>query len=126
MVIGIGIDLCCIERIQDQMDNARFMARIFTDAERAYFASRPAVAAASAAANFAAKEAFLKALGLGLGGAELTNIEVLRSAGGQPYYVLHGKARELVEKKNAKPLLSLSHEGGMAAAFCVLEGDETL
>lgn len=125
MVIGIGIDLCLIERIQEQMDNARFMARIFTEQERVFFASRPAVAASSAAANFAAKEAFLKAIGSGLGGAAMTDIEVLRKESGQPYYVLHGGLADWMNEHKATAHLSLSHENGMAAAFCVLEGGKT-
>ncbi len=126
MVIGIGIDLCHIERIREHMDNARFMARVFTEQERAFFASRPAAAAASAAAGFAAKEAFLKAIGSGLGGAAMTDIEVLRKESGQPHYVLHGRADEWMQAHGAAAHLSLSHENGMAAAFCVLEGGETL
>lgn len=125
MIIGIGIDLCSVERIREQMDNARFQARIFTQKERAYFASRPAVAATSLAAGFAAKEAFLKAVGLGLGGMAMTDIEVLHKESGQPYYVLHGLADQWMQSRGAVAHLSLTHENGMAAAFCVIEGSQT-
>lgn len=125
MIIGIGIDLCSVERMREQMDNARFQARIFTQKERAYFASRPAVAAASLAAGFAAKEAFLKAVGLGLGGMAMAEIEVLHKESGQPYYVLHGAADQWMHSRGAVAHLSLTHENGMAAAFCVIEGGQT-
>lgn len=125
MIIGIGIDLCSVERMREQMDNARFQARIFTQKERAYFASRPAVAAASLAAGFAAKEAFLKAVGLGLGGIAMAEIEVLHKESGQPYYVLHGSADQWMHSRGAVAHLSLTHENGTAAAFCVIEGGKT-
>ena len=68
-MIGLGLDLCEIARIGTAMEKGEgFLARYFTPEERAYLAQRGKSAAQSAAAMFAAKEAFLKALGVGLSG----------------------------------------------------------
>ena len=77
---------------------------------------------ASAAANFAAKEAFLKAAGTGLSGPfALCEIEAIRLESGAPAYRFSGKTAEWVQARGLAARLSLSHEGGMALAFCVLE-----
>ena len=76
----------------------------------------------SAAANFAAKEAFLKAAGTGLSGPfALCEIEAIRLESGAPAYRFSGKTAEWVQARGLAARLSLSHEGGMALAFCVLE-----
>ena len=68
MIVGIGSDLCNIERIQKSLDRfgERFLNRVFTDAERAKAESRPFTRAGTLAKRFAAKEAFSKAVGTGL------------------------------------------------------------
>lgn len=121
---GIGIDLCQItrfERILEQGD--RIFQRYFTPEEQAYIAGRNKTAAQSAAAMFAAKEAFLKACGIGIGGGvPLTDVAVVHEASGQPVYALAGKALEKMQAMGAeKAWLSLSHEADMAAAMCVIE-----
>ncbi len=123
-MIGLGIDLCEVARIQITLDKGdAFLRRFFTEEERAYLSRRNAMAAQSAAAMFAAKEAFLKALGLGLdGGVPLADIGVRHSAGGQPSYQLTGAALDALAKSGAKAAhLSLTHEAGLAAAVCALE-----
>ena len=81
---------------------------------------------ASAAANFAAKEAFLKAAGTGLREPfSLCEIEVLRLPSGAPVYRFSGRTAAWVEEHHVTARLSLSHDGGMALAFCVLEQAET-
>ena len=66
---GLGIDLCGVERIERELKRSdAFLRRFFTNSERAYIASRGQMGAQSAAAMFAAKEAFLKAVGAGIGG----------------------------------------------------------
>ncbi|MDO4483535.1 MAG: 4'-phosphopantetheinyl transferase superfamily protein [Clostridia bacterium] len=72
--------------------------------------------AQSMAAMFAAKEAFLKAVGTGIT-IPLTDVEISHTPSGQPVYCLHGKAAELV--CGGQVLLSITHEKGMAAAMCV-------
>ena len=65
---GLGIDLCGVERIERELKRSdAFLRRFFTNSERAYIASRGQMGAQSAAAMFAAKEAFLKAVGAGMG-----------------------------------------------------------
>ena len=121
---GLGIDLCEIARIERAIEtNERFLMKYYTEAEREWISRRGKVGAQSAAAMFAAKEAFLKACGTGIGrGAELCEIEILHDDLGAPCYQLHGGAREQMESKGASiALLSLSHEAGVAAAVCVLE-----
>ena len=67
MIVGLGSDLCNIERIQASLDRFgdRFLNRVFTDVERAKAARRPFTAAGTLAKRFAAKEAFSKAVGTG-------------------------------------------------------------
>ncbi|MBR3874116.1 MAG: holo-ACP synthase [Clostridia bacterium] len=119
---GIGIDLCAIERIEKSM-NERFLTRYFTQEERDYIAQRGQMGAQSAAAMFAAKEAFLKAVGIGIGrGIELCEVGVVHTDNGVPVYHLCGKAAEKMDELGAKSaFLSLSHEVGIAAAVCVIE-----
>ena len=77
---------------------------------------------ASAAANFAAKEAFLKAAGTGLREPfSLCEIEAIRQENGAPVYRFSGRTAEWVQARSLTARLSLSHEGGMALAFCTLE-----
>lgn len=78
--------------------------------------------AASAAADFAAKEAFLKAAGTGLAAPfSLCEIEAVRLPSGAPNYRFSGKTAEWVAAHHLTAKLSLSHDGGMALAFCTLE-----
>ena len=78
----------------------------------------------SAAANFAAKEAFLKAAGTGLSGFAMGEIEALRKPSGAPYYAFSGKAAAWMHENGLTAQLSLSHEQGTALAFCILEKTE--
>ena len=121
---GLGMDLCEISRIEKAIaQNERFLERWYTVAERAYIQQRGSAGAQSAAAMFAAKEAFLKAVGTGIGrGIALTDIAVEHDALGAPGYVLEGTAKQKMQELGAqKAWLSLSHESGMAAAVCVIE-----
>lgn len=123
MIYGIGMDCVKIERIAKSLEKAHFERRVFSPAEQALFAGigNAAKRSETAAANFAAKEAFLKAAGVGLGGFALSEIAALRRETGAPYYQLSGKAEAFCESNNLTPLLSLSHEDGLAFAFVVLE-----
>ena len=121
---GIGLDLCEINRFERILEKGDgFLRRYFTQEEQAYLAGRGNTAAQSAAAMFAAKEAFLKAVGVGIGGGiALSEISVAHEENGRPSYVLTGAAREALASRGAtQAWLSLSHETGMAAAVCVVE-----
>ena len=99
-----------------------FVERVFTEGERAYLDAQGKVRERSAAAMFAAKEAVAKALGTGFsGGVMPEQIEVTHAESGAPGVTLHGVAlARLHALGGAKVMLSLSHEGDMAAAFAVM------
>ena len=122
-MIGIGIDLCEIVRMEKKKDDAAFLRRYFTPEEQAYLAARGKTAAQSMAAMFAAKEALLKAMGTGIGGGiPLADISVAHAESGKPEYRLTGMAAQKMEKLGATHAwLSLTHEAGLAAAVAVIE-----
>ncbi len=123
MIIGIGIDLCDAARIREMPGRERFLLRYFAKEERAYIETRGAGADDSAAACYAAKEAFLKALGTGIREAALQEVIVLHADSGAPSLQLTGTALRLANERGVKCThLSLTHEQGMAAAVVVLEG----
>ena len=121
---GLGIDLCEVKRIEAAIDrNDGFLERYFTAEERAYIAARGKAGPQSAAAMFAAKEAFLKALGVGLsGGLAMADVGVSHGELGRPAYALSRKAEDALNNMSAETAhLSLTHDGGVAAAVCVIE-----
>ena len=96
MIVGIGSDLCNIERIQASIDRfgERFLNRVFTETERAKAARRPFTMAGTLAKRFAAKEAFSKAVGTGFKqGVFMKDIGVVNAASGAPTLHLTGGAR---------------------------------
>lgn len=122
MIYGIGIDTVQVERIAKSLQKERFLQRVYSPGERALFAARGEKhAAESAAAGFAAKEAFLKAAGVGLGGFALAEIGALRKDTGQPYIAPEGKVADFLRENSLVAHLSITHEGGLATAFVVLE-----
>lgn len=118
-VKGIGVDLCDIGRMEARLADDRFLNRFFTDAEKGYIRGKGKAAAQSMAGIWAAKEAFLKAVGTGLS-LPLQEVGVTHTALGQPVYALSGQAADIVGQGSV--FLSISHEGGMAVAFCVWQG----
>lgn len=121
---GLGMDLCEISRIEQAIEkNERFLQRWYTAEEQAYILARGKAGAQSAAAMFAAKEAFLKAAGVGIGrGIAMTEVAVGHDEMGAPHYVLTGAAQQKLQEMGAqRAWLTLSHEAGMAAAVCVIE-----
>lgn len=136
MLYGIGCDLCSLSHLEKSLSSAHaaaFVRRVYGPAEQAALGLLEASPAplnahrlASAAADFAAKEAFLKAAGTGLREPfSLCEIEVLRLPSGAPVYRFSGRTAAWVEEHHVTARLSLSHDGGMALAFCVLEQAET-
>jgi len=123
MIAGLGIDLCAVSRMEDLVRSDAFLKRYFSPEEAAYIRGRGAMSAASMAGLFAAKEAFVKALGDGFSGIPLSDIAVAHTGLGAPYYNVTGQAREALDSRGVtQARLSISHEGEMAAAVCVLEG----
>ena len=122
MITGIGTDIVEIGRVKKAITSEHFRARVYTAAERAYCEARGAGAAASFAARFAGKEAVLKALGTGLRGGTLLDIEILNDALGAPQVTLSGAFRQWAEEKGVSRVhLSLSHAREYATACCVME-----
>lgn len=124
MIVGSGIDLTEIPRIQQSLDRfgQRFLNRVYTPAEQAY-CLRKRNAAESLAARFAAKEAGAKALGTGIShGVHWLEIEVVRAPGGRPTLVFHGRAAQMARSLGvARAALSLTHTRDLAMASVVLE-----
>lgn len=124
MIIGVGIDLCPISRMERALSRhaPRFAERVFTPAERAYCEGR-ARPGEHFAARFAAKEAFLKALGVP-SGLSWHELEVVTGTGGAPRLRLSGEAARAAQRLGAGRVhLSLTHGGDTAAAVVVAEGD---
>jgi holo-[acyl-carrier protein] synthase len=129
MIYGIGVDLVSIPRMEAVLQRwgERFIRRVFTEKE-AETCSKRAHPSSSFALRFAAKEAFSKALGVGMRrGVRWRDIEVFHFAGGKPGLRLQGRSLEICcEKKIARLHLSLSDEGQYGMATVILEnGDET-
>ena len=123
MIIGVGTDLCEISRMAGLLQDTAFLKRYFDPREQAYILLKGVFAASAMAGIFAAKEAFVKALRKGFDGIRPEDILVLHREGGAPYYELQGSAQSEAKKQLVtKSHLSISHEGGLAVAFCVLEG----
>ena len=124
MILGIGVDLVKISRIEKILDrwNDRFLNRVYTPSEIALCVRRKRPAAAFAM-RFAAKEALSKALGTGFRrGLAWKDIEVSRDRRGKPLLALRGKAGNIAsEQKVLRSHVSLSDDGEYAVAMVVLE-----
>ncbi len=124
MIYGIGIDLVENSRMEKIIEKwgTKFISRIFADAEIEY-CGRHAHPATHYGVRFAAKESFLKALGIGLGeGVKLSEITVSNAENGKPTLVLEGEAQNrLREKKITKVHLSLTHTRNYSTAVVLLE-----
>lgn len=124
MIYGIGVDLVKIERIDKVMNRwgGRFVERIFTSDEQVVCRGR-AFPSSAFALRFAAKEAFSKAVGLGMRkGVRWKDIEVFNHPGGRPGLRLYGRCLEICREKRITGIhLSLSDEGEYGLAMVVLE-----
>lgn len=129
MIIGLGSDLCNIERIQNSLDRygERFEKRCFTDVERAKAARRPFTRAGTYAKRFAAKEAFSKAVGTGFRrGVFMKDIGVVNAPTGAPTLALTGGAalrlaEMLPQGHEAHIHLTLTDDHPWAQAFVIIE-----
>lgn len=122
MIIGIGTDIVDIERIRKAMAKPRFMEEYFGVSERDFLMAK-SNPAPSVANNFAAKEAFSKAIGTGVRGFSIAEVQTLRDELGKPYIELSGKAQEIAEKLGVKKIhVTLSNTADCAVAFVILEG----
>jgi len=124
MIYGTGVDLVHIQRIEKVILNwgSRFVKRVFTAGETRICYKRPSSYSAFAL-RFAAKEAFSKALGLGMRkGIRWRDIEVFNDAAGKPGLTLYGMAADICKEKGINHIhLSLSDDGEYGIAMVVLE-----
>jgi holo-[acyl-carrier protein] synthase len=128
MIYGIGTDICDVRRIRDSSarHGERFAKKILSDLEFKTWQARsqrwPERGVRYLATRFSAKEAFSKAIGLGLR-MPMTwrRCEVATLPSGQPTIVLHGELKTWFEAKGLSVHVSLTDETDYAASFCVVE-----
>ena len=119
----VGIDVLDVVRMEKFVQNEHFLEKYFTPYEIEYV-SKTYRQTLSLAGIYAAKEAFLKALGIGIGGGiNLNEIEVNHETSGKPYLqVVSGKAQIMLKSMNVLDIqISISHSDEIATAICILE-----
>jgi holo-[acyl-carrier protein] synthase len=125
-IVGLGLDLVEIARVEDVLRRRgqRARERLFTAGEQAYCERRKR-AAASYAGRFAVKEAVMKLLGTGWArGVRWVDIEVVRPPGQAPSVELHGATARLAAARGiARIHVTITHDGGLAAAVAVAESE---
>lgn len=115
---GVGIDAVDVERFRGK---DALVERLLTEDERAYCAQF-ADPAPSIAARFAAKEATMKALGVGIGSFDFYEVEVVREESGKPELIVTGRAKQIaIEQRVTRFLVSLSHTQTLATAIVIAE-----
>jgi holo-[acyl-carrier-protein] synthase len=128
MIYGIGTDICDIRRIRASLERhgERFAAKVLSDAEMATWKARsarwPERGVRYLATRFSAKEAFSKAIGLGMRMPMTWRLcEVGKLPSGQPVIVLHGVLKAWFEAKGLQAHITVTDESEYAASFCVVE-----
>ena len=133
MIYGIGTDICDIRRIRESLGRHgdRFAQKILSDAELATWRARslrwPERGVRYLATRFSAKEAFSKAIGLGMTmpmtwrACEISKVPSGQVEAGKPIIVLHGKLKDWFETRHLTAHITLTDETDYAASFCVVE-----
>jgi len=133
MIYGIGTDICDVRRIRASLERhgERFAAKVLSDAELATWKGRsarwPERGVRYLATRFSAKEAFSKAIGLGMRMPMTWKLcEIANERSGKPTVVLHGVLKDWCEARALRVHITLTDETDYAASFCVVEvGDVT-
>jgi holo-[acyl-carrier protein] synthase len=122
-IVGLGSDLVEVARFRLAMERTESLVdRLFSPDERKYAAGQHDPAK-SLAARFAAKEAVMKALGVGLGDVDFHDVEVVRHESGAPSLEVRGRAHQLASDRGVTNwLLSLSHTETTAMAVVIAVG----
>ena len=120
-MIRNGIDIVDIKRIERSLKSESFKARVYGEDELKELES---TRYESYAGVFCAKEAFAKALGTGVRGFSLCEVQVLHDEYGAPYFVLSGKAQEIANEKGLEFSLSIAHTDTVATASVIAYGKE--
>ena len=133
MIYGIGTDICDVRRIRASLDRhgERFARRVLSDAELATWRARsarwPERGLRYLATRFSAKEAFSKAIGLGMRMPMTWRLcEIAKHPSGEPHVVLHGVLKEWCEARNLVARVSVTDETDYAASFVVVEQRDKL
>ncbi len=121
--ISVGTDIVEIERIRKSCQSARFMERVYSEKESALFSVKKDPYP-SLAGNWAAKEAFAKALGTGVRDFELSEVSVLRDNLGAPYIELTGEALKIAKSRGLYFSVSISHSKEYATAVVIAAYDK--
>ena len=128
MIYGIGTDICDVRRIRASLERNgdRFAAKILSEDEFATWKARsarwPERGVRYLATRFSAKEAFSKAVGLGMRMPMTWRLcEIAKLPSGAPTVVLHGALKEWFDTRNLSALVSVTDETDYAASFCVVE-----
>jgi holo-[acyl-carrier protein] synthase len=128
VIYGIGTDICDVRRIRASLDRHgdRFAAKVLSESEfrtwKARSARWPERGVRYLATRFSAKEAFSKAIGLGMRMPMTWRLcEIANERSGKPCVVLHGGLKEWFEERHLKALISVTDESDYAASFCVVE-----
>lgn len=115
---SVGTDLAEVARIRKSCESERFLNRVYSQTELAYFKTKRDPSE-SMAGSWAAKEAFGKSLGTGVRGFELTEVSVVRDELGCPHLELTGNAAEIAEKLGLEFSVSITHTKEYASATVI-------
>ena len=128
MIYGIGTDICDVRRIRASVERhgERFAAKVLSDAElktwKARSARWPERGLRYLATRFSAKEAFSKAIGMGMRMPMTWKLcEIANERSGKPVIVLHGELKVWFEDKGLQAHITVTDETDYAASFCVVE-----
>lgn len=128
MIYGIGTDICDVRRIRSTLERhgERFAAKVLCDAEFATWQARgarwPERGVRYLATRFSAKEAFSKAIGLGMRLPMSWRLcEIANECSGKPSIVLHGELKAWFEARGLTAHITVTDETDYAASFCVVE-----
>jgi holo-[acyl-carrier-protein] synthase len=128
LIYGIGTDICDVRRIRASVERhgERFAAKVLSDAELATWRARsarwPERGLRYLAARFSAKEAFSKAIGLGMRMPMSWKLcEIANERSGKPVIVLHGELKTWFEAQGLQAHITVTDETDYAASFCVVE-----
>lgn len=120
MIIGIGIDILEIKRMDGMLKKKNFMERFYTPREREYLSNKGRGMAETAAGYFAGKEAVVKSLGTGFSGFKWQDVEIIKTDKGQPKVRLRGEAEIIAQKSGITDiLLTISHSKEYAVAQAI-------
>ncbi len=118
-IVGIGVDTIEIARFQKSIKNPRFLKKVYGEEEIKLLSQKHLE---SYAGNFAVKEAFVKALGVGFTKINPNDIEVLREKNNKPYIKINKKIKEALKEVDGEFIhISISHDKRSAMAFCIIE-----